>query len=183
MASSASSSAQRQSSQRTAPSAGFCTTKPAGRKPATACSGHGHKIFCKSALLQNPQRRSPTANVSSRAGDPGTRAFASAGLNVWAWVFIATVPLAVFKTTDQPAVVSGNYTAGGFCFLLAVTAVLLAWLEKSKKGKAVDGENFTSVAEHFTSAGEESDEVSMGIAEDTGAKVVRIKSRELKSSE
>lgn len=26
-----------------------------------------------------------------RIGDPGTRAFASAGLNVWAWVFIATV--------------------------------------------------------------------------------------------
>ncbi|KAF2807568.1 MFS general substrate transporter [Mytilinidion resinicola] len=63
------------------------------------------------------------------SGDPGTRAWASAGLNVWAWTFIATVPLAVFKTTDQPAVVAGNYTAAGFCFLLAITAVALAYLQ------------------------------------------------------
>ncbi|OBT60938.1 hypothetical protein VE03_09275 [Pseudogymnoascus sp. 23342-1-I1] len=105
------------------------------------------------------------------AGDPGTRAFASAGLNVWAWVFIATVPLAVFKTTDQPAVVSGNYTAAGFCFLLAITAVSLAWLEKLKRGRATDGENFTSVEDDDSaSVGEEGHEISKRVSENAVAK-------------
>lgn len=62
-------------------------------------------------------------------GDPATRAFASAGLNVWAWTAIATIPLGAFKTTDQPAVVAGNWTAAGALFLLAGAAMLLAYIQ------------------------------------------------------
>ena len=73
------------------------------------------------------------------AGDPATRAWASAGLNVWAWTFLASVPLAVFKTTDQPAVVSGNYTAAGFCFLIAVAALALAYVQHVRSLKNPGG--------------------------------------------
>ena len=38
-------------------------------------------------------------------------------------------PLAVFQTVDQPAVVSGNYTAAGFCFAIAIFAVILAYMQ------------------------------------------------------
>lgn len=120
------------------------------------------------------QIRSRWLIYRTSAGDPGTRAFASAGLNVWAWVFIATVPLAVFKTTDQPAVVSGNFTAAGFCFILAITAVLLAWLEKSKQGRATDGENFTSVEDDdSTSVREENHEITKRVSENAGGEIVK----------
>jgi ACS family pantothenate transporter-like MFS transporter len=66
------------------------------------------------------------------AGDPGLRAWGSAGLNVWAWTAIATIPLGAFKTTDQPAVIVGNYTAAGFLFLLAATAIALAYLQHQR---------------------------------------------------
>lgn len=82
------------------------------------------------------------------------------------------MPLAVFKTTDQPAVVTGNYTAAGFCFVLAITAVLLAWLEKSKKGTAVVDD------ESFMSAEEVSHEISKGV-ENAEGEVVRIKTEEV----
>ncbi|CAK7218990.1 hypothetical protein SCUCBS95973_003669 [Sporothrix curviconia] len=67
------------------------------------------------------------------AGDPGARAFAGAGLNVWAWVGIATVPLAAFQTEDQPAVVAGNWTAAGCCLLIAVCAGILAYIQHRRK--------------------------------------------------
>lgn len=52
-------------------------------------------------------------------------------------IHFANRPLAVFKTTDQPAVVAGNWTAAGFCFLLAITAVALAYLQHSRaKGQS-----------------------------------------------
>ncbi|CAK7215430.1 hypothetical protein SBRCBS47491_002486 [Sporothrix bragantina] len=67
------------------------------------------------------------------AGDPGARAFAGAGLNVWAWVGIATIPLAAFQTVDQPAVVGGNWTAAGCCLLIAVCAGILAYIQHRRK--------------------------------------------------
>jgi MFS transporter, ACS family, pantothenate transporter len=63
------------------------------------------------------------------SGDPGMRAWGSAGLNAWAWTAIATIPLGAFKTTDQPAVIVGNYTAAGCLFVLAGTALLLAYIQ------------------------------------------------------
>ncbi|KAI1617060.1 major facilitator superfamily domain-containing protein [Exophiala viscosa] len=69
------------------------------------------------------------------AGDPATRSFALAGLNVWAAVFAATIPLAVFKTVDQPAVVSGNYTAAGFLFCQVFTSLALAALVQRKANR------------------------------------------------
>jgi MFS transporter, ACS family, pantothenate transporter len=59
------------------------------------------------------------------AGDPATRAFASAGLTTWPGVAAATIPLAVFQTKDQPAVVSGNYTAAAFWVGQVVATLLL----------------------------------------------------------
>ncbi|KAH8176728.1 major facilitator superfamily protein [Sarocladium implicatum] len=64
------------------------------------------------------------------AGDPATRAFALAGLNVWGSVAVATIPLAVFKIVDQPAVVNGNYTAAAFLLLQAFLALVLAYRTK-----------------------------------------------------
>ncbi len=71
------------------------------------------------------------------AGDPATRAFASAGLNVWASVSHAVIPLAIFKTVDQPAVVAGNYGAFGFAVLHSATAIGLAYLQHSRGRKTV----------------------------------------------
>lgn len=72
------------------------------------------------------------------SGDPATRAFASAGLNVWAYVGSATIPLAIFKTVDQPAVVSGNYGAAGFAILQVLTSLGLAYLQHSRRRKGKD---------------------------------------------
>ncbi|KAF7551917.1 hypothetical protein G7Z17_g4680 [Cylindrodendrum hubeiense] len=66
------------------------------------------------------------------AGDPATRAFALAGLNVWGSVAVATVPLAVFKIVDQPAVVNGNYTSAAFLLLQAILAIALAYRMHTK---------------------------------------------------
>ncbi len=83
------------------------------------------------------------------SGDPATRAFASAGLNVWAWTSIATIPLGVFQTTQQPAIVAGNYTAAGFLFLLAGTALALAYLQHSRANKyTADDEREVPSSEH-----------------------------------
>lgn len=50
-----------------------------------------------------------------------------AGLNVWGSVAVFTITLAVFKTVDQPAVVTGNYTSAGFLILQALLALVLAY--------------------------------------------------------
>lgn len=63
------------------------------------------------------------------SGDPATRAFASAGLNVWASVSHAVMPLALFQTVDQPAVVAGNYGAAGFAILHSLTSFTLAYMQ------------------------------------------------------
>ncbi|PLB52044.1 MFS general substrate transporter [Aspergillus steynii IBT 23096] len=74
------------------------------------------------------------------SGDPGTRAFASGGLNLWSSVFGATIPLAVFKTVDQPGVVGGNWTAVGFCIAGILATSGTAVLEKRKKARRGEGE-------------------------------------------
>ena len=68
------------------------------------------------------------------SGDPATRAFASGGLNVWAYVADAAVPLELFRTVDQPGVARGNYGAAGFAVLRSFTALLLAYVQ-DRKGK------------------------------------------------
>lgn len=65
-------------------------------------------------------------------GDPATRAFASGGLNVWAYVAGATILLGLFKGVDQPGVVKGNYTAAGFAVLHSLTALTLAYLQNGR---------------------------------------------------
>jgi len=48
-------------------------------------------------------------------------------------VAVATIPLAVFKTVDQPAVVVGNYTSAAFLLLQAALAIVLAYWMHSKE--------------------------------------------------
>lgn len=73
------------------------------------------------------------------SGDPATRAFASAGLNVWAYVADATIPLGLFRTVDQPGVVSGNYAAAGFAVLHSLTVLLLAYVQYRRGGGREEG--------------------------------------------
>jgi len=56
---------------------------------------------------------------------------------------VATIPLAVFKTVDQPAVVSGNYTSAAFLLLQAFLAAGLAYLLhfKEQRNKRHDGDD------------------------------------------
>lgn len=56
-----------------------------------------------------------------------SRSFALACLNLWGSVAVATIPLAVFKVVDHPAVVSGNYTSAAFLLLQAMLAIVLAY--------------------------------------------------------
>lgn len=56
-------------------------------------------------------------------------------LNVWASVSHSVVPLALFQTVDQPAVVAGNYGAAGFAFLHTSTALGLAYIQHRRRGK------------------------------------------------
>ncbi|KAF7557291.1 hypothetical protein G7Z17_g792 [Cylindrodendrum hubeiense] len=69
------------------------------------------------------------------SGDPATRAFGAAGINVCAYITIATVPLFAFKTVDQPSVVGGNYGAGAFGLVYAAAGLGLAYLQHSRKRK------------------------------------------------
>jgi ACS family pantothenate transporter-like MFS transporter len=75
------------------------------------------------------------------AGDPATRAFASAGLNVWASVSHAVMPLALFQTVHQPAVVAGNYGAAGFAILHSATAIGLAYYQHRRRKQSIDDES------------------------------------------
>jgi ACS family pantothenate transporter-like MFS transporter len=70
------------------------------------------------------------------SGDPATRAFAGAGLNVWASVSHAVIPLGLFQVVHQPAVVAGNYGAAGFAFLHTGTALSLAYLQHRRRRTA-----------------------------------------------
>ncbi|KAF2815362.1 MFS general substrate transporter [Mytilinidion resinicola] len=72
------------------------------------------------------------------SGDPATRAFAGAGLQVWSQVFAATIPLAVFQTVDQPAVRSGNFTAAGFWIVQIICASALAYILHFKQERGIE---------------------------------------------
>ena len=72
-----------------------------------------------------------------KLGDPARRAFASAGLNVWASVAHATIPLALFQTVDQPGVVAGNYGSAGFAILHSLAALTLAYVQH-RRGRQSD---------------------------------------------
>ncbi|KAI1621761.1 major facilitator superfamily domain-containing protein [Exophiala viscosa] len=72
------------------------------------------------------------------AGDPATRAFAGASLQVWSQVFAATIPLAVFQTVHQPAVKSGNFTAAGFWIVQIICALTLAYIQHQKSLRPVE---------------------------------------------
>lgn len=87
------------------------------------------------------------------SGDPATRAFASGGLNVWAYVADATIPLGLFRTVDQPGVVKGNYGAAGFAVLHSFTGLVLAFVQdrRGKGGEDIqveDGEGILGEAEN-----------------------------------
>ncbi|VUC25744.1 unnamed protein product [Clonostachys rosea] len=69
------------------------------------------------------------------AGDPATRAFGAAGLNVVSYITIAVVPLFAFQTVDQPGVVGGNFGAGAFGIVYAGTALLLAYIQHRREVK------------------------------------------------
>ncbi|CAH0027228.1 unnamed protein product [Clonostachys rhizophaga] len=71
----------------------------------------------------------------TRSGDPATRAFGAAGLNVVSYVTIAVVPLFAFQTVDQPGVVGGNFGAGAFGIVYAGTALLLAYIQYRREVK------------------------------------------------
>ncbi|KAL4787133.1 major facilitator superfamily domain-containing protein [Aspergillus varians] len=86
-------------------------------------------------------------------GDPATRAFAGAGLNVWAYVADATIPLGLFKTVDQPGVVVGNYGAAGFALLHSLSALTLAYLQHRRR-KQSPGETLEESEENQVLEGE-----------------------------
>ncbi|CAH0027643.1 unnamed protein product [Clonostachys rhizophaga] len=92
-------------------------------------------------------------------GDPATRAFASAGLNVWASLSHAVIPLAIFQIVDQPAVVAGNYGSAGFAILHSLTSLGLAYLQHTRSTKVVTEDDES----------EETEETSEGSANKTVA--------------
>uniref|UniRef100_A0A0B7K2K8 Major facilitator superfamily (MFS) profile domain-containing protein n=1 Tax=Bionectria ochroleuca TaxID=29856 RepID=A0A0B7K2K8_BIOOC len=92
-------------------------------------------------------------------GDPATRAFASAGLNVWASLSHAVIPLAIFQTVDQPAVVAGNYGSAGFAILHSLTSLGLAYLQHTRSAKLTNEDDES----------EETEEASEGSANKTVA--------------
>lgn len=80
----------------------------------------------------------------------------------------------MFKTTDQPAVVAGNWTAAGFCFLLAMTAAALAYLQhsraKNRKNLAYEDEELESNSDRMVSK----DRISIPNVGATKASVMEI---------
>lgn len=71
--------------------------------------------------------------------DPATRAFAGVGLNIWAGLAVATIPLAVFQVVQQPAVTSGNWTAAGYLLVEVTATLILANLSYRKKKRLERG--------------------------------------------
>jgi MFS transporter, ACS family, pantothenate transporter len=75
------------------------------------------------------------------AGEPAARAFASAGLNAWASISHAVMPLVLFQTVHRPAVVAGNYGAAGFAILRSATAIGLANYQHRRGKQSADDES------------------------------------------
>ncbi|CAK7202128.1 hypothetical protein SEUCBS139899_004848 [Sporothrix eucalyptigena] len=102
-------------------------------------------------------------------GDPATRAFAGGGLNVWASVFGATIPLGVFQTVQMPEIVAGNWTAAGFLAAQIVVAIAMVyWLRR--KGIAEErADGVIAVPESEVSQDEENNEKDGATEEVKGA--------------
>ncbi|EXJ78914.1 hypothetical protein A1O3_08414 [Capronia epimyces CBS 606.96] len=80
-------------------------------------------------------------------GDPATRAFAGAGLNIWAGIAVSTIPLGVFQTVQQPAVTAGNWTAAGFLILEILATSALAYWSHRKHKRLINDDNVHQEAE------------------------------------
>jgi hypothetical protein len=107
-----------------------------------ACSGHGHKRYCESP---SHPRDTISAFPNKQTQESETRRLSGTqrmGLGFYCHrvsPFYASQPqpgptgnlpspLAVFQTVDQPAVVSGNYTAAGFNFAITIFPLILAYM-------------------------------------------------------
>ncbi|KAJ0385904.1 hypothetical protein COL922a_005497 [Colletotrichum nupharicola] len=63
-------------------------------------------------------------NETSRH-DPEKRAYTSALMNAFAYIFTAWVPIFTFPANLQPYIVAGNYITAGFGACAALTALLI----------------------------------------------------------
>ncbi|KAJ7117986.1 major facilitator superfamily domain-containing protein [Mycena crocata] len=88
------------------------------------------------------------------SGDPGARSFASGMDNALAYLVTATVPLAVFQIKDQPAIVSGNWTAAACCFASPITALCLAYYQHKQSilDKSIDESESQTSSQHAVAA-------------------------------
>lgn len=53
----------------------------------------------------------------------------------------------MFQTVQQPAVVKGNWTAAGFCFMHSIACLVLAYVVHWKKRRASKEEGSTGSSE------------------------------------
>ncbi|CAH0002113.1 unnamed protein product [Clonostachys byssicola] len=60
--------------------------------------------------------------------DPEKRAYISAMMNAFAYIFTAWVPIFTFPTSQQPYIVTGNYITAGFGAAAAVTVLVMRYL-------------------------------------------------------
>lgn len=86
-------------------------------------------------------------NESSRH-DPEKRAYVSAMMNAFAYIFSAWVPIFTFPTQKQPYIVTGNYINAGFGGGMVIFALIIAYFsERDRKRK--DRNDSESVNESF----------------------------------
>ncbi|PVH72854.1 major facilitator superfamily transporter [Cadophora sp. DSE1049] len=65
-------------------------------------------------------------NESSRQ-DPEKRAYVSAMMNAFAYIFTAWIPIFTFPANKQPYIVMGNYVTAGFGFCAFLTVLAIRW--------------------------------------------------------
>ncbi|KAL8279370.1 hypothetical protein RQP46_008182 [Phenoliferia psychrophenolica] len=72
-------------------------------------------------------------NETSRQ-DPEKRAYVSAMMNAFAYIFTAWIPIFTFPTQQQPYIVTGNYVNAGFGFGMLCLALLIGFYsERDRK--------------------------------------------------
>lgn len=59
--------------------------------------------------------------------DPEKRAYVSAMMNAFAYIFTAWVPIFTFPTSKQPYIVTGNYITGGFGFVAVMSVLVIRY--------------------------------------------------------
>ncbi|KZO94924.1 MFS general substrate transporter [Calocera viscosa TUFC12733] len=74
-------------------------------------------------------------NETSRH-DPEKRAYVSAMMNAFAYIFSAWVPIFTFPTQDQPYVTMGNYVTAGFGAVQLLVAFLIGYLDHLDRKRA-----------------------------------------------